>query len=540
MDPEAAQTSVSQPSKTKKPILVLVVLLFIGVLGVGGFLVYEKLFPKTLKTEVVTGLERDLITIGSVQRDVDIFPGSDTNFYTVVFNNHIFDGLTRIIGGQVKPALAKSWTNPDKNTWRFNLQKAVKFHNGDPFTASDVKFSIDTSKSAEWPNAFNLGTIDSVEVVDDFTVDIKTAAPDPILINRLVFAFIVSEKQYKNRGEEEAVGTGPYKLVKKDQDESIIEANNDYFLGKPKIKRVIEKFYPEDTKDEGLLQKLRAGEVDLVRLNDPKLARSVKSSFQVKALADPFVSFLWLDTDRAKTPYVDKDSNPFKNKLVRQALYEGININNIIKQASISARPASQLVTEAIFGYNPDIKRPEPNLEKAKSLMKEAGLENGFNLVLDTIPGAEKESEALIKELERINIKATANPVGDEEFYEKLLVQKDTSAYIIDYGAETFDAGEMFVNVLHTPNETFGADNLTNYSNPDIDVLAEEIATIFDSKTRKAKLQKAMVKAMEELPMIPFYSRELFYIVRNDFDWTPTAFGAVYANEISGRQIVVK
>jgi peptide/nickel transport system substrate-binding protein len=144
-------------------------------------------------------LKRDLVTIAQFVPFAGVFPNSAAEFNDVVFNNNVFEGLGRVVGGEVKPALATSWTNPDNSTWRFKLRNKVKFHNGDSFTAADVKYSIDEALKNNWPNAFNLGTVKSVTVVDDYTVDIKTTTPDPVLLNRLVFAFIVSEKQFKEK-----------------------------------------------------------------------------------------------------------------------------------------------------------------------------------------------------------------------------------------------------------------------------------------------------------------------------------------------------
>ena len=275
-------------------------------------------------------------------------------------------------------------------------------------------------------------------------------------------------------------------------------------------------------------------------MNDPKLITTLKANYQVKSLADPFVTFVWLDTVRDKSPYVSKTPNPLKNKLVRQAIYKAVDINKVISGASLSARPASQLVTDAIFGFNPDIKRAGKNIDEAKKLMEQAGVAAGFEVTLDVIVGGTSEEEAgiIAKELAEINIKVKIGRTSEEEFYEKWLVKRDTSAFLIDYGAETFDAGEMFVNVLHTPVDIFGTENLTNYSNANIDKLAEEIASTFDAKTRQEKLQSAMLAAMEEVPMVPLYNKEFSYILRNDVDWTPTAFGAIYADEMTGRQVI--
>ena len=536
--PEVQETPKPSGSKTRIVILI-VILVIVVVAGVGFFLFINKDQEET-GPKVITDLDRESITIAQSPAFSGIFPDSVPDFAEVVFNNNIFDGLGRIVDGEVKPALATSWTNPDDTTWRFTLRKGVKFHNGDMLKASDVKFSIDTALKEEWPNSFNLGTVDTVEVVDDFTVDIKTTSPDPVLLNRMVFAFIVSEEQYKNRGKSEAVGTGPYKFIKMDKDQAILEANNNYFLGTPKVKKVVYKFFPDDVTDKQLVEALKKGDIDLAKVTDQKLSQTLGSSFQVKSLADPFISFLWMDTARDKSPYIDKSPNPLKNKLVRQAMYKVINVSNVIEEASLSAVPASQYVTDAIFGYNPSINRPAPNVDEAKQLMKQAGFADGFSITLD-IPGFRlKEGEEIAKDLEKINIKTKVNGLTRDEGFEKLVIKQDTSLFVFDYGAETYDAGEIFTDILHSTDDTYGSVNLTSYSNVETDKLAEEIASIFDTKTRATKLQEAMVKVMEDLPIIPLYSLKSYYTFGNDIDWTPTAFGAIYANEISGREVITQ
>lgn len=537
--PEVQETPKPSGSKTRIVILI-VILVIVVVAGVGFFLLINKGQEET-GPKVITGLDIESITIAQPPAFSGIFPDSVPDFAEVVFNNNIFDGLGRIVDGEVKPALAISWTNPDNTTWRFTLRKGVKFHNGDFFTAADVKFSIDQALKNGWPNAFNLSTVKSVEVVDDFTVSIKTTSPDPVLLNRLVFAFIVSEKQFKEKEKSaEAVGTGPYKFVSLDKDQAVLSMNENYYLGTPKVKKIVYKFFPSDVTDKELIEALKKGDVDLAKVSDEKLSQTAGLGFQTKNLTTPFISFLWMDVARDKSPYVDKTPNPLKNKLVRQAIYKAINVSSVIKESKISAVPASQFVTNAIFGFNPNIARPEPNIEEAKQLMKKAGYEDGFDLTLDVRSFESEVGESIAKQLKNININVKVNIAGRDEAFKKWFDDQDVSAYIIDYGAETYDSGEIFTDILHSVEGNFGAVNYLTlgYSNPEINKLAEEIASIFDTKTRASKLQEAMTKAVDEVPFIPLYSLEAYYIFGNDINWTPTAFGAIYANEISGREVI--
>jgi peptide/nickel transport system substrate-binding protein len=471
-----------------------------------------------------------------------VFPQSASEVQDLEFNNDIFDGLTRVIGGQVKPALAESWTNPDKTTWRFYLRKGVKFHNGDSFTSADVKFSMDQALAKEWPDIDELSTIKSVDIIDNFTVDIKTVSPDPILASRLVLAFIVSEKQYKAKAADTpAVGTGPYKFVSLSKTEGVLQANTSYYLGAPRVKKVIYKFYPEETTDEELVAALRKGEVDLIALNTGKVSETLTSAFQVKSIARPMSNWLWLDAMRQKSPYVDKSPNPLTNKLVRQAIYKAIDFNQIVKEAGSALEPASQLVPETVFGYNPNIKRIKRSVAEARSLMKQAGVESGFTLTLDA-PGTAVSTSAasvIASNLAEINITVKVNKIDKETGLKKLL-SGDTSAFLLGNSADTLDSGDVLSSVLHTPNDTFGSGNILSYSNPSLDKLIEEATTTFESKSRLPKLQEAMTMAMEELPIIPLVDFRQVYVLSNNFDWTPTGSGTISCNEITGREVTAK
>jgi peptide/nickel transport system substrate-binding protein len=541
MDPQAAQPQ--QPVLPGKKILIGVVsLLVIAVLITVTLILIKGAQPNKSESKVTTGLSRDSITIGKNTSVLGVFPSSTPELQDLEFNSNIFDGLTRVINGKVSPALAKSWTNPDKTTWRFYLRTGVKFHNGDPFTAADVKFSVDQALNPknEWPDAYGVNTVESVSVVNDYTVDIKTTKPDPVLLSRLVTVYIVSEKQYKSKKPQDtAVGTGPYKFVSLDDKTGILEANSSYYLGAPKVRRIVYKYFPEEATEEDLIAALKKGDVDLITLRMKPQDSSLASEFQIKSIYTASTSWLYLDAMRQKSPYVDKTPNPLTNKLVRQAIYKAIDVNQVIKEAGLSAEPASQLVAETVFGYNPNITRPKRSVEEAKKLLKEAGAEAGFTFTLDTPATSEKVGNVIADNLKDINITVKVNIVTKEIGLPKMM-KGDSSAFILGNASDTLDSGDIFSASLHTPTKDFGGDNLLAYSNPELDKLAEEASSIFEPKERLPKLKEAMVKAMEGLPIIPLYNLKQIFITRNNFDWTPTAQGLIYCNEITGREVTTK
>jgi len=538
MDPQTAQPQSSGFSG-KKVLAGIVLLLVIAVILVIALILVKGIQTNKSESKVTTGLVRDSITIGKNSPVLGVFPNSAPEIQDIEFNNNIFDGLTRVINGKVSPALAKSWTNPDKTTWRFYLREGVKFHNGDLFTAADVKFSIDQALNPknEWPSAVYLGTVESVSVVNNSTVDIKTTKPDPVLLGRLAYVYVVSEKQYKSKKPQDpTVGTGPYKFVSLDDKMGILEANSSYYLGAPKVKKIVYKFFPEEATEEDLIAALKKGEADLITLRTQPQESSLVSEFQIKSLYTASTSWLYLDATRQKSPYVDKIPNPLTNKLVRQAIYKAIDINQIIKEVGLSAEPATQLVAETVFGYNPNITRPKRSVEEAKNLLKEAGVEGGFTFTLDTPVTSAKIGNIIADNLKDINITVKVNQVTKETGLPKMM-KGDSSAFILGNASDTLDSGDIFSVSLHTPTKDFGADNFLAYSNPQLDKLAEDASSVFESKARLPKLQEAMAKAMEELPIIPLYDLKQIFIIRNNFDWTPTALGFVYGNEITGREV---
>jgi peptide/nickel transport system substrate-binding protein len=183
-------------------------------------------------------------------------------------NDSVYETLlTRDQDMNIIPNLATEYEQVDDTTWQFKLRQGVKFHNGEPFNADAVVFSvkriIDPALQSDQASFF--GTITGAEKVDDSTVNIITSGPDPILPARMYWMKMVEPKHAQGDPETFAttpIGTGPYKFVKWDRGvEVVIEANPDYWGGKPSIDIVhLRPIQEESTR----LAALQAGEVDLV------------------------------------------------------------------------------------------------------------------------------------------------------------------------------------------------------------------------------------------------------------------------------------
>ena len=203
-----------------------------------------------LSLAIVFGMTGGVMAAGdSLVAAVDTPPrtmnphGSDADSNLSVMAN-FFEGLLQLQDGVFKPALAESYEHPDLLTWTFKLREGVKFHNGNPFNAEDVKFSFERLNDPEVSEFTNTGkSIASIETPDEATVIIKTKEPIPWFANNLHQIFIMDKESTESREVGEAgqnpIGTGPYKLEEWVKGSYLkMTANENYWEGAPSIKKI--------------------------------------------------------------------------------------------------------------------------------------------------------------------------------------------------------------------------------------------------------------------------------------------------------------
>src|SRR5712691_10293247 len=198
---------------------------------------------------------------------------------------NVFDNLTsRHPDGKLHPGLATDWKLQGQSQWAFKLRQGVRFHNGDPFTSADAKYSIERTydPAAKTMVATALTTIDRIEALDPTTLVIHTKKPDPLLPARLAFygGQIVPKKYVEASGNDtfnaKPVGTGPVRFVSWVKDDKLtVEANPDYFGGKPDFDRLIVRAIPETAPRVAALLK---GEVDIITQLPPDQEDRVKAT----------------------------------------------------------------------------------------------------------------------------------------------------------------------------------------------------------------------------------------------------------------------
>jgi len=276
----------------------------------------------TQKTELITAQSGDVSKF-------DPHYSTSSNDVRVSFN--IFDNLTsRHPDGKLYPGLATEWKLENQTTWRFKLRPGVKFHNGDPLTSADAKFSIERTydPAAKTMVATVFGTIEKIDAPDPSTIVITTKKPDPLLAARLAFygGQIVPKKYLESVGNDtfnaKPVGTGPVRFSSwvKD-DKAVLEANPDYWGGKIDMDRWIMRPIPETAPRIAALLK---GEVDTITQLPPDQGERVSGNASTR-VAGALYAGLYVLAVNSKRP-------PLDNPLVKQALSLAIDREAIVKE----------------------------------------------------------------------------------------------------------------------------------------------------------------------------------------------------------------
>jgi peptide/nickel transport system substrate-binding protein len=217
--------------------------------------------------------------------------------------------------------------------------------------------------------------------------------------------------------------------------------------------------------------------------------------------------------------------NPFTDIRVRKAIYQAINIDEILNNSPNESN-SSQFVIPLIFGYNPEIQRPVYNITNARQFMREAGYENGFYVIFDySYDVFPTETIDFIKnQLSKINITITPNALSYEEYLSKLTTN-NVSIYINCWTTGTGDSREIYDYLIGTKNQekNIGSYNVGLYSSPEVDRLGENASVCMNTIERQHLLQECFKIAMDDVAWVPLFTWKIIWGIDNHFIWNPRA-----------------
>jgi peptide/nickel transport system substrate-binding protein len=434
---------------------------------------------------------------------------------------NIFDTLvTRDENNELAPGLATEWKALDDLTWEFKLRQGVAFHNGEPFNAEAVKFSIDRLNNPDTKSPIvELKSVQEVKVIDEYTVHVITSAPDPILPNKTVLfgGVIVPPKYIQEHGDEHfaknPVGTGPFKFVSWTKDsEVVMEANEDYWGGAPAVKNLIFKIIPNTS---NMAASLRTGEIDIAANIRSEVAIQVQGQPDIEVVSAPGI----------RTYYVVLDTladTPLKNKLVRQAINHAVDVETIIATVLEGhAERVATLVPKQNFGYDPSIEPYVFDLEKAKALMAEAGYPNGFSIDFDANSLDADIAQVIAAQLEQIGIKANINLMDNATLIANITAKEASPMYYMGNTGWTMDAMSNFQSYVRSDRR------YNRWHNPEADALVDIEETTIDPKVRQEAITKIQQYLKEEAPFLYLYQTNNLYGMRSNVEWKPNPIGVL-------------
>lgn len=417
--------------------------------------------------------------------------------------------------------LATAWHQLTPTAYRFVLRKGVRFDDGSAFNASTVKYNIDrlmgTLPGQKSPPlaAFQYTSINGVHVINSTTVDIGTKAPDPLLLARLSALLMIptgSVTQDPTALASKPDGTGPYSLVTWDRNNQVVmKAKPNYFLGKPKITNVIFKDMPDDA---SRLAALQSGAVDVISNLPPDNAPQVRSGgvANVESVPSARITSVWLNT---------LDTPALKSVKVRQALNYAVDVNTIIKKVmSGFALRTATIVPPYFAGYSKSIKPYPYNPAKAKQLLKQAGYPNGFSISLMVPSGryllGEQIAQAVAGYLGAVGVKTNVNIVDFGVFAKDTQTRQIGDAFFAGWGENFFspiDEAQVAIQC--------GTAGFSWYCNKKVDSLIEQAATTLNQKKQDAAIIKFQKAIYADPPFIFLFAYKDVYGVSKRLNWRP-------------------
>ncbi len=494
----------------------------------------KRLIPRGLMVALLaTALPLSAQTLRwSSQGDLQTLdPHSQNESLTNSLNGQVYESLVNR-GKQLEivPVLATEWQQTAPTVWRMKLRPNVKFHDGAPFTADDVLFSVQRAAAGSSDIKVYATALGEVRKVDPLTVEFKLAQVNPIFLQHLstiqIMSKVWSEKHgttkpldFKAKEESyaslNANGTGPFMLVARQPDVKTVYKRNPTWWSKQEgnLQEVV--FTPIKS-DATRVAALLSGEIDLVLDPAPQDLPRLRNTPGVRVQDGPEnrIVFIGMDQSRDKLLYgrVDGDRNPFKDLRVRKALYQAIDIETIkTKLMRGQSLPTGGITPSPLGAFNDAAleTRLPYDVAAAKKLMVEAGYGNGFEVTLDCPNNRYINDEeiclALAAMWARIDVKLKVNAMPRSNYFPK--VQKfDTSMYMLGWGGANTDAEIVMTPVYRTRGEGgIGSWNFGGVSNARFDEFAAASSREADVKKREALIKSALGEYRDQVHVIPLH-----------------------------------
>ena len=440
---------------------------------------------------------------------------------------------------QLAPALATSWRQTSPNVWRFELRPGVKFHDGTPFTADDVLFSFARAAGDGSDMKSYTNDIKELRKVGELVVEIETKAPFPILPDVISLVFIMSKswseanqavrpvdrrKGIENTASFKANGTGPFRLRERQPNVKTTFQRNGTYWGT--IEGNVQNVeYTPIGNDATRVAALLSGQVDVIEPVPLQDVARINGSGKAKVLQGPELRTIFLGMDQKRDELLHsnvKGKNPFKDKRVRQAFYQAIDINGIQRVVMRGASgPTALMVGPGINGFDAAMNKRLPyDPDAAKKLLTEAGYPNGFEVGMncpnDRYVNDGDVCQAVAANLAKIGVKVNLQAETKGTYFPKIL-KRDTSFYMLGWTPGTYDAHNALNGLMRCVDDKgSGQFNLGSYCNPKVDELTLKIQSETDKPKRDAMIREAFKIHADDIGHLPLHQQALAWGMANN------------------------
>ena len=472
-------------------------------------------------------------------------PHSQNESLTNMVNSQVYERLTaRDAKLAMVPGLATEWRQTGPLNWRFKLRAGVKFHDGTPFTADDVLFSIQRAKDPNSQIAVYAHAVGVPKRVDALTVDFQLGQPNPIFLQHIDQLWIMSRAwceahralkplDFKSKEENFAAlhanGTGPYQLASRAPGIKTTYRRHAGWWGKFEG-NVQEVAYTPISNDATRLAALVSGEIDLVLDPAPRDVARLRHTSGIKIIDGPENRLVFIGMDQARdkllhgraTSLDGQDRNPFKDIRVRRALYQAVDVEALkSKLMSGLSEPTGGLTPSSLASLDdPTLQTRLPHdLAGAKKLMAEAGHADGFEVTLDCPNNRyindEEICSALAAMWAQLKIKVRVNAMPRVLYFPKL-EKLDTSLYLFGWGGSLTDAESILTPVFRNRGDKgVGAYNYGNFRDDKADALIAQSSVEPDPKKREALIRAVLSELREQVHVIPLHRQVVPWAARS-------------------------
>lgn len=436
---------------------------------------------------------------------------------------NLFDTLTmRDTDNELVPRLATSWEAVDEHRWRFALREGVTFHNGESFDARSVKFSIERLIDPETASTIvELRSVDHVEIVDDFTVDIVMADPDPVIPEKVsLFGGVmlppghleeVGAEQFAAR----PVGTGPFRFVSWRKAQLLrLEANPEHWNGRPSFDELHFTAMPNPA---SALAGIQSDVVDMVSALEPEAALQLEGYKGVELAKHPGIRMFFV--------VLDTEHEILRDVRVRRALNHAVDVPLLIDAVlNGSGRETATIVPQEAFGHAPEIPPPARDPDLARQLLAEAGHDEGVELRFTASNKDRLVCEALAGMLGEVGVRLDLELLEPGTFAERLESEDPSSLgsmYLTGSTGWTLDGGATLQSYIRSDRRR------SRIRSEEADALMDTIEQTIDPEVRLEALREMQQWLHDEAPFLFLHQADLDFATNGEISWEPNVNGTL-------------